>query len=289
MQRYKKLVVNERPDITLFILANDINILNSKKSNLLPQQHLDSSLLLTPTNILPSQNSLSTSLHQKTLLLKSFCPSLYEHYDAKLGLLLCSIGGIPRYQNNTRIRGQCHILLFGEPGTGKTTLLQFATQLVPRSVLTNAIGTSSCGLTVTVVKDGQGEWNVEAGAMVIADRGVCAIDEFNLMKKTEIQFILEAMEQQSISLAKAGITTKINARTSVFAACNPILQGQKYDPNLSLIENSGLDSTLISRFDLIFVLVDNVNSENDENNCDFILAREMDGSNHFEQDSQNDL
>lgn len=114
---------------------------------------------------------------------------------------------------------------------------------------------------------------IEAGALVLADQGVCCIDEFNIINKSELIVVHEAMEQQTISVAKAGICQKVNSRTSIIAACNPIQQGQKYNPELSLEKNTGLESPLLSRFDLIFILRDELCPETDSATCDFILNR----------------
>ncbi|XP_010464617.1 PREDICTED: probable DNA helicase MCM8 [Camelina sativa] len=190
-------------------------------------------------------------------ILHSVCPSIYGHEIVKAGITLSLFGGVRKHsmnRNKVPVRGDIHVIIVGDPGLGKSQLLQAAAAISPRGIYVCGNATTKAGLTVAVVKDSMtNDYAFEAGAMVLADGGLCCIDEFDKMT-TEHQALLEAMEQQCVSVAKAGLVASLSARTSVIAAANPV--GGHYNRAKTVNENLKMSAALLSRFDLVFILLD---------------------------------
>ncbi|CAD7093672.1 unnamed protein product [Hermetia illucens] len=190
------------------------------------------------------------------LLVNSLCPTIYGHEMVKAGLILGLFGGCA-FQPGKRT--EAHVLVVGDPGVGKSQMLQACANVSPRGVFVCGNGSSSAGLTVTVRQE-RGGGSLEAGALVLADQGVCCIDEFDKMSSNH-QSLLEVMEQQTVSVAKAGVLCSLPARTCVLAAANP--SGGHYDRSKTVSENLKINPALLSRFDLVFILLDRPNAHLD--------------------------
>jgi DNA replication licensing factor MCM5 len=191
--------------------------------------------------------------------------------DIKKALACLLMGGSRKVlPDGVRLRGDVNVLLMGDPSTAKSQLLKFVERVAPIGVYTSGKGSSAAGLTASVVKDSKGEFYLEGGAMVLADGGVICIDEFDKMRENDRVAIHEAMEQQTISIAKAGITTVLNSRASVLAAANPIFG--RYDDLKGIDENIDLMSTVLSRFDCIFIVRDIRDVERDKKIARHVLG-----------------
>ncbi|KAK2724323.1 hypothetical protein QYM36_000988 [Artemia franciscana] len=204
-------------------------------------------------------------------IISSIGPSIYGHEDIKRALALALFGGEAKNPGQKhRVRGDLNILLCGDPGTAKSQFLKCVQAIAPRAVFTTGQGASAVGLTAYVQRSPvTKEWTLEAGALVLADRGVCLIDEFDKMNDADRTSIHEAMEQQSISISKAGIVTSLQARCSVIAAANPL--GGRYDPSMTFSENVDLTEPILSRFDVLCVVRDQVDPVQDERLAKFVV------------------
>ncbi|XP_033227633.1 DNA helicase MCM8-like isoform X2 [Belonocnema kinseyi] len=214
------------------------------------------------------------------LLVHSLCPNIYGLELIKAGLLLSLFGGNALCSET---REDIHVLIVGDPGLGKSQMLLACSRLAPRGVYICGNSSTSAGLTVTLLKEpGTNDYILEPGALVLADRGVCVIDEFDKMTNQH-QALLEAMEQQCVSVAKSGVIWSLSARTSILAAANPI--GGHYNKCKSIRENLNLSQPLLSRFDLVFLLVDDPNKDRDAQIMQHVMAIHRNGGNR--NDSRN--
>jgi DNA replication licensing factor MCM2 len=205
-------------------------------------------------------------------IMASIAPSIYGHESVKRALALALFGGEAKDPGQKhKVRGDVNVLLCGDPGTAKSQFLKYVEKVAPRPVFTTGQGASAVGLTAYVQRSPiTKEWTLEAGALVLADKGVCMIDEFDKMNDQDRTSIHEAMEQQTISISKAGIVTSLQARCSIIAAANPI--GGRYDPSMTFAENVDLTEPILSRFDIICVVRDVVDPVEDENLARFVVG-----------------
>ncbi|MFC6724899.1 minichromosome maintenance protein MCM [Halobium palmae] len=206
-------------------------------------------------------------------MVKSIAPAIYGYEEEKLAMLLQLFSGVTKHlPDGSRIRGDLHMLLIGDPGTGKSQMISYIQNVAPRSVYTSGKGSSSAGLTAAAVRDDFGDgqqWSLEAGALVLADKGIAAVDELDKMRPEDRSAMHEALEQQKISVSKAGINATLKSRCSLLGAANP--KYGRFDQYEPIGEQIDLEPALISRFDLIFTVTDQPDPDHDSRLAEHIL------------------
>ncbi|WP_407392716.1 minichromosome maintenance protein MCM [Methanobrevibacter sp.] len=214
-------------------------------------------------------------------IIKSTAPSIRGYREVKEAIALQLFGGAAKQlEDETKLRGDIHILIVGDPGIGKSQILKYVSRLAPRSIYTSGKGTSGAGLTAAAVRDELGGWSLEAGALVLGDQGNVCVDELDKMRAEDRSALHEALEQQTVSIAKAGIMATLNSRCSVLAAANP--KFGRFDRYKVLAEQIDLPAPIISRFDLIFVIEDKPSKEGDSKLADHILKIHKENTVEYE-------
>ncbi|KAL4423819.1 hypothetical protein ABPG75_001120 [Micractinium tetrahymenae] len=257
IRQFGPMIPGMRCQVGLALQATDLSIANERKA--------DVDVTLEAAQMFSQfwQAHAACPLLGRNKIVASICPELHGLFHVKLATLLMLIGGVERQDGSgTHIRGEVHMLLVGDPGTGKSQFQKYVSKLASRAVITNGRATTSAGLTASAVQD-SGGWTLEAGALVLADGGVCLIDEFDGIPEKDRASIHEAMEQQTTSVAKAGMMVTLHTRAAVFATCNPG-RNQRYNPRLPLSAQLNISGPLLSRFDIIILLLDQLSPEWDE-------------------------
>jgi replicative DNA helicase Mcm len=243
---------------TLHIDANSIEVLGKEPETSLSTPEEEEKILGLAKD---------PGIHRK--IISSIAPSIYGYDHVKEAIMYLLFGGVSKALPDISIRGEMNALLVGDPGTAKSQLLQYVSRVAPRGLYTSGRGTTAAGLTAAVIREKGGGMSLEAGALVLADKGIACIDEMDKMRPEDRVAIHEAMEQHTVSVAKGGIVATLNARTAILAAANPALG--RYEPHRTVAENISLPVTILSRFDLIFVLRDVPNKETDGKMSEHIL------------------
>jgi len=242
----------------LHLDTNSIEVLGKEPETTLPSPEEEKQIL---------ELAKDPWIHRK--IIGSIAPSIYGYEHIKEAIMYLLFGGVPKTLPDITIRGELNILLIGDPGTAKSQLLQYVARVAPRGLYTSGRGTTAAGLTAAVIREKGGGMSLEAGALVLADKGIACIDEMDKMRPEDRVAIHEAMEQHTVSVAKGGIVATLNARTAILAAANPSLG--RYEPHRTVAENISLPVTILSRFDLIFVLRDVPSKEVDGKMSEHIL------------------
>ncbi|XP_009862688.1 PREDICTED: DNA helicase MCM8, partial [Apaloderma vittatum] len=264
---------NDKCMFLLYIEANSVSNSKGQKPKNFDDETFQRSFMEFSLKDLYAVQEIQAEENLFRLIVNSLCPAIYGHEVVKAGLVLALFGGCQKFvddKNRIPVRGDPHVLIVGDPGLGKSQMLQAVCNVAPRGVYVCGNTSTSSGLTVTLSRDGaSGDFALEAGALVLGDQGICGIDEFDKMGNQH-QALLEAMEQQSISLAKAGIVCSLPARTSIVAAANPV--GGHYNKAKTVSENLKMGSALLSRFDLVFILLDTPNEDHDHLLSEHVMA-----------------
>ena len=265
--------------LRIFILhldANSIEVLGKEPESRPPSPEEEEKILALAKD---------PEVHKK--IRNSIAPSIYGYEHIKEAIMYLLFGGVSKSLPDITIRGEMNALLIGDPGTAKSQLLQYVSKIAPRGLYTSGRGTTAAGLTAAVIREKGGGMSLEAGALVLADKGIACIDEMDKMRPEDRVAIHEAMEQHTVSVAKGGIVATLNARTAMLAAANPSLG--RYEPHRTVAENISLPVTILSRFDLIFVLRDVPDRDADAKMSEHILEIHRRGSSPVEAQIEADL